>query len=74
MTREPEASGDTRHGERDKVIQISIGGCGKFECTETDVIKSFIGSEHNNKISSGMRNDPGTSFNNQLNYRKDMVD
>ena len=41
---------------------------------DANVIKSFIGSEHNNNISSGMRNDPGTIFNNQLNYRKDMVD
>ena len=30
LTGEPEASGDTRHGQGDKMVQITIGGGGEF--------------------------------------------
>ena len=42
LTRKSKASGDTRHGKRDQMVQIAIGwGC-EFQGTETDVIKGLI--------------------------------
>ena len=42
LTRESKASGNTRHGKRDQMVQIAIGwGC-EFQGTETDVIKGLI--------------------------------
>ena len=42
LTREPEAGGDARHGERHQVIQVTISGCGKFQGTEANVVKGFV--------------------------------
>ena len=38
LAREAQASGDTRHSQGNKMVQISIGGCGELEGTEADVI------------------------------------
>lgn len=32
----------TWHGKRNQVIKISVGGGGKFQSSEADVIKSFV--------------------------------
>ena len=42
LTREAQAGGDTGHGGRDQVVQVTIGGGGEFEGAETDVVKSFV--------------------------------
>ena len=42
MAREPEASGDTRHGERYQMVQITIGGSRELQGAEADVIESLI--------------------------------
>ena len=39
---EPEAGGDTGHGEGDEVVEVAIGGGGQFESSEADVIKSLV--------------------------------
>ena len=38
----PKASSDTRHGQRNKMVQISICRGGQFQGTETNVIESFV--------------------------------
>ena len=30
----PEAGGNARHGEADKVVQVAIGGVGQLQCPE----------------------------------------
>jgi hypothetical protein len=42
LTWEAEASGDTGHGQGDKMVQVTIGGVGEPESTEADVIESLI--------------------------------
>ena len=42
LAREAKASGDSRHGQGDQMVQISIGGSGELECAEADVIQSFV--------------------------------
>ena len=42
LTRKSKASGDTRHGKRDQMVQIAIGGGCEFQGTETNVIKGLI--------------------------------
>ena len=42
LARESQAGGDSRHGERDKVIQVSIGRRCELEGTEADVIEGFV--------------------------------
>jgi len=39
---EPEAGGDTGHTEGDKMVEITIGGVGKLEGTETDVVQRLV--------------------------------
>ena len=42
LTREPEAGGDTRHGERDQVVEVTIRGTGELEVSEADVIERLV--------------------------------
>jgi len=42
LTREPKASGNTRHGQGDQMVQVSISGSGQLEGSEADIIQSFI--------------------------------
>ena len=42
LTREAQTCCDTRHCRGDKMVQVTICGCGKFQGTETNVIKSLI--------------------------------
>jgi len=42
LSREPEASGHTGHCKGDQVVQIAVGGGGKFQCPEANVIQSFV--------------------------------
>lgn len=47
LTRETQAASDTRHGSRDKVVQITIGRGGELEGTEADIIQSLVIDDHN---------------------------
>ena len=39
---ESEAGGDTGHGEGYQMVQVSIGRGGKFQGTETNIIKCLV--------------------------------
>src|ERR1700722_6913193 len=41
-TRKSKTRGHARHGGRDKMIEVAIGGRGQFKRAETYVIESFI--------------------------------
>ena len=38
----PEAGGDPRHGEGDKVVEVSIGGGGQLQGPEADVVQGLV--------------------------------
>jgi len=42
LSGEAEASGDTRHGERDQVIEITICRSGQLERAEANIIKGLV--------------------------------
>ena len=42
LAREAQAGGYTTHCGRDKVIEVTIGGCGEFQRAEADVIQGLI--------------------------------
>merc|ERR1719193_2818586 len=42
LTGEPEAGGNARHSERNKVVQISVGGVGQLQSPEADVVEGFV--------------------------------
>ena len=42
LTREAQAGGDTGHGGRDQMVQVTVGGGGELQGSEADVVQSFI--------------------------------
>ena len=42
LAREAETGGHTRHGQGDKMVEISIGWSGELEGTEADIVESFV--------------------------------
>merc|ERR1711893_353497 len=42
LTWESQAGGDTRHGSRHQMVEITVGWCGWLEGTEADVIQSLV--------------------------------
>ena len=42
LARESEAGGDTRHGGRHQVVEISVGWGGQLEGTEADIVQSLV--------------------------------
>ena len=42
LTWESEASGNTRHGGRHQMVQVTIGWCGQLEGTEADIVQGFV--------------------------------
>merc|ERR1719208_38102 len=42
LTREPETGGDSRHGERDQVVEVTVGGSGELQSSEADVVESLV--------------------------------
>jgi hypothetical protein len=46
LTRESKAAGDSRHGSRDEMVKISVGGSSKLESSETDIVESFVVNDH----------------------------
>jgi len=52
LTGETEAAGDTGHGGRDQVVQVTIGGGSKFQGSEADIVQGFVEWIPNNIKSS----------------------
>ena len=42
LAREAEAGSDTRHGKRDKMVQVTIGGSSQLQGSEADVVEGLI--------------------------------
>ena len=42
LAREAEAGSDTRHGEGDEMVQVTICRRSQFECAEADVVEGLI--------------------------------
>merc|ERR1719222_1671600 len=42
LAREPQAGRHTRHGQRNKVVQISVSWVGQLQCAEADVVESLV--------------------------------
>ena len=42
LTRETQASGDTRHNNGHKVVEIAVGGGGELQCPEADIVESLV--------------------------------
>jgi hypothetical protein len=42
LTREPEGTSRARHDHRNEVVEISVGWSRQFECTEADIVQSFV--------------------------------
>ena len=42
IKRAPQAGGDTRHGEGDEVVEVTIGGGGQLQGAEADVVQSLV--------------------------------
>ncbi len=42
LTREPEAGGHSAHGQRHKMVQITIGRRGQFQRPKTDVVQRLV--------------------------------
>ena len=42
LTWESEAGGDTRHGGRDQMVQVTIGWGGQLERSEADIVQGLV--------------------------------
>ena len=42
LTRETQASGDTRHDHGDEVVEVTVCWCGELQCPEADVVKRLV--------------------------------
>jgi hypothetical protein len=42
LTWESDASGDTGHDSRDKMVEVTVCWCGELESSEADVVESFV--------------------------------
>jgi len=42
LSREPEAGGDSRHGEGHQVVEVTVGGGGELQGAEANVVESLI--------------------------------
>ena len=42
LTGEAQAGGDSAHGGGHQVVKVSVGGCGKFQSAEANVIKGLV--------------------------------
>ncbi len=46
LTWESEAASDTGHGSRDQMVEISVGGSGELEGSETDIVEGLVVDDH----------------------------
>ena len=42
LTRETQASGDTRHDNGDQVVEVTVCGGRELQCPEADVVQSLV--------------------------------
>ena len=42
LARETEAGGDTRHGKRNKMVEVAICGSSQLQSTEADIVERLI--------------------------------
>ena len=42
LTGETQASRDTGHDHRHKVVEVTVGGGGELQCAEADVVESLV--------------------------------
>jgi hypothetical protein len=42
LARETKAGSDSRHGQRNQMIEITVGRSGEFESAEADIIQGFV--------------------------------
>ncbi len=42
LTREMQADRDTRHDDRDEMIQVTVCRCGELQGPEADIVKGFV--------------------------------
>jgi len=46
LARESDAASDTGHSDGDEVVQVTVGRGSELECSEADVVKSFVVDDH----------------------------
>jgi hypothetical protein len=46
LARETDAGGNTGHGSRDEVVEVTIGRSGELEGPEADIVEGFIVKAH----------------------------
>jgi hypothetical protein len=46
LTWETDGASSTRHGNRDKMVKITISGGGELKSSETDIVESFVINDH----------------------------
>jgi hypothetical protein len=46
LTGESQAAGNTGHGGRDQVVEVTIGGGGQLEGSEADIVEGFVIDDH----------------------------
>ena len=42
LTGEAQASGDTRHDNRNEVVQVAVGWCRELQCPEANIVQRFV--------------------------------
>ena len=42
LSRKAKACGNSRHGNRDEVVEVAVGRRRQFQCAETDVVQSLV--------------------------------
>jgi hypothetical protein len=42
LTWESQTAGDTGHGSRDQMVQITVSGGGELEGSEADIVEGFV--------------------------------
>jgi hypothetical protein len=46
LTWEPQAAGDSGHGGRHQMVEITVGGGGQLEGSEADIVESLVVNDH----------------------------
>ena len=42
LTGETQASGDTRHDNRNEVVEVAVGWCRELQCPEANIVQRFV--------------------------------
>jgi hypothetical protein len=46
LTGESQAAGNSGHGSRDQVVQVTISGGGEFQSSEANIVEGFVVDNH----------------------------